>query len=65
VQRTGSLAFTRLIEDCETRFEAIITFLAILDLLKTEDLRAEQDASFGEIMLTTVSSNPHTEATTA
>jgi segregation and condensation protein A len=65
VRRTGSMAFSRLIEDCETRFEAIITFLAILDLLKTEDLRAEQDASFGEILLTSVSAQPQPEATTA
>ena len=64
VQRTGSLAFTRLIEECQSRFEAIITFLAILDLLKTEDLYAEQAASFGEIMLIS-RDHPHTEATTA
>ena len=53
VRVTGRLSFVRLIEDCQTRFEAIITFLAILDLLKTEDLRAEQESSFGEIVLTT------------
>ncbi len=64
VKRTGRMAFARMIEDCETRFEAIITFLAILDLLKTDDLRAEQEASFGEIMLTSTN-HPHTEATTA
>lgn len=64
VKRTGRLAFARLIEDCETRFEAIITFLAILDLLKTEDLRAEQESAFGEIVLTS-NDHPHTEATTA
>ena len=64
LRRTGSMAFTRMIEDCETRFEAIITFLAILDLLKTDDLRAEQEASFGEIMLTSVN-HPHIEASTA
>ena len=52
VRRYGRVSFTRLIEDCKTRLEAIITFLAILDLLKTEDLRAEQDTSFGEIVLT-------------
>jgi segregation and condensation protein A len=60
----GRMAFTRLLEDCETRFEAIITFLALLDLLKTEDLRAEQEASFGEIILTSLD-HPHTAATTA
>jgi segregation and condensation protein A len=64
IKRTGRMAFTRLIEDCESRFEAIITFLAILDLLKTDDVHAEQDAAFGEIMLTSVD-HPHTEASTA
>jgi segregation and condensation protein A len=52
VRRSGRVSFTRLIADCKTRLEAIVTFLAILDLLKTEDLSAEQDASFGEIVLT-------------
>jgi segregation and condensation protein A len=47
----GSLSFTSLIAGCDTRFEAIVTFLAILDLLKTEDLIAEQPSSFGEIVL--------------
>jgi segregation and condensation protein A len=65
VRLTGRLPFARLLEDCQTRFEAIITFLALLDLLKTEDLRAEQDASFGEIILTSAENRPQTEATPA
>jgi segregation and condensation protein A len=64
VRLTGRLSFVRLLEECQTRFEAIITFLAVLDLLKTEDLRAEQEASFGEIILTSLD-HPHTAATTA
>jgi segregation and condensation protein A len=51
VRRRGSLTFTRLLADCRSRYEAIVTFLALLDLLKTEDLRAEQSATFGEIVL--------------
>ena len=51
VRRFGRISFTRLIADCKTRLEAIVTFMAILDLLKTEDLYAEQDAAFGEILL--------------
>ena len=66
VKRTGRLPFARLIEDCESRFEAIITFLAILDLLKTDELRADQESAFGDIMLTS-NEHPHvhTEETTA
>jgi segregation and condensation protein A len=59
----GSLPFSRLIAECKTRLEAIITFMAILDLLKSEDLRAEQSASFGEIVLT--AGEPGTQAAAA
>ena len=52
VRRYGRISFARLIADCQTRLEAIVTFMAILDLLKTEDLRAEQESAFGEIVLT-------------
>jgi segregation and condensation protein A len=52
VRRFGSMTFTRVIADCKSRLEAIIVFMAVLDLLKSEDLRAEQSAAFGEIMLT-------------
>jgi segregation and condensation protein A len=51
VRRRGSVTFDRLIADCETRLEAIVTFLAVLDLLKTEDIRAEQSVNFGYIYL--------------
>ena len=51
VRRRGNLGFSRLIAECHSRIEAIVTFLAILDLLKTEDLRAEQSTTYGEIVL--------------
>lgn len=51
IGRYGRTPFSRLIERCRTRLEAIITFMAILDLLKTEDVVAEQTAAFGEIVL--------------
>ena len=68
VRSRGRVSFLRLISDCRTRLEAIVTFIAILDLLKTEDLVAEQDGSFGEIILQSRHSanhSPHTEAVTA
>jgi segregation and condensation protein A len=64
VRRFGSMTFTRVIADCKSRIEAIITFMAILDLLKSEELRADQSAAFGEIMLT-AGPSPQTAATTA
>jgi len=63
VRSRGSVPFTRLIADCRSRLEAIITFLAILDLLKTDDLQAEQSASFGEIVLSVPEGAPQSAAT--
>ncbi|HXH23423.1 MAG TPA: ScpA family protein [Dehalococcoidia bacterium] len=51
VRARGRLSFADLIADCRTRLEAIVTFLAVLDLLKTGDITADQDESFGEITL--------------
>jgi segregation and condensation protein A len=51
VRRSGAVPFSRLIAACRTRLEAIITFMAILDLLKTDELSAEQSGSFGEIVI--------------
>ena len=47
----GRASFANLIATCRTRLDAIVTFLAVLDLLKTEDIAAEQPESFGEISL--------------
>ena len=63
VQRPGSASFLRIIADCRTRLEAIVTFIAVLDLLKTDDLRAEQDASFGDIVLHLPDHSPSAEQT--
>jgi segregation and condensation protein A len=53
VRRRGSLTFDRLIADCKTRLEAIVTFLAVLDLLKTGEINVEQSVNFGYIHLRT------------
>jgi segregation and condensation protein A len=63
VQRRGRLTFVSLIADCHTRFEAIVTFLAVLELLKTEELWAEQSAVFGDIVLRHAGHSPDTAAT--
>jgi segregation and condensation protein A len=51
VRRGGRLSFAGVIAACKTRLEAIVTFLAVLDLLKSAELRAEQASAFGEIVL--------------
>ncbi len=63
VRRRTRITFDRLIADCRTRLEAIVTFLAVLDLLKSESLVAEQDAVFGEIVLH--AGDPNRRAATA
>ncbi len=63
LRRSGSLGFSQLIADCRTRLEAIVTFLAILDLLKTEEVRADQSDAFGEIVLHTAGHRLASEAT--
>jgi segregation and condensation protein A len=63
VRRRGRLGFSRLIAECRSRIEAIVTFLAVLDLLKTADLHAEQSANFGEIILHFGDHSPEAAAT--
>ena len=63
VRRRGSLTFSRLIAGSRSRLEAIITFLAVLDLLKTEELRAEQSSTFGDIVLRPADHSPGAVAT--
>ncbi|MBX3014926.1 MAG: segregation/condensation protein A [Caldilineaceae bacterium] len=43
--------FTELLSQGGTRLEIVVTFLAILELIKQRELVAEQDATFGEIVL--------------
>ncbi|HEY7269607.1 MAG TPA: segregation/condensation protein A, partial [Dehalococcoidia bacterium] len=49
--RRGTRSFSDLIAECRSRLEAIVTFMAVLDLLKTEDVAAEQPEAFGDIVL--------------
>jgi segregation and condensation protein A len=62
VRNRGAVPFSHLVADCRTRLEAIVTFMAVLDLLKTDELSAEQSGSFGEIV---ISSRSPEAATTA
>jgi segregation and condensation protein A len=47
----GLLSFETLLEECRSRLEMIVTFLALLELLKMNRLSAIQDANFGNIVL--------------
>jgi segregation and condensation protein A len=48
-RRAGRLSFTLLLEECRSRLEVIVTFLALLELLKMHRLRVEQQGPFDEI----------------
>lgn len=49
--RAPSVRFTHLLERAQTRVEIIVTFLAILELIKRRQIRATQEGLFGEIIL--------------
>ncbi len=61
VRHQGRISFVGLVSDCRTRLEAVVCFLAVLDLLKTEELVAEQSDSFGEIFLHSHKPSPRAE----
>ena len=49
------LKFTELFSDAASRGEIVVTFLALLELIRLKQLRAVQDEPFGEIELRRVS----------
>lgn len=49
--RETTVTFTRLLDRAQTRIEIIVTFLAVLELIKRRQIHARQDALFGEIVL--------------
>jgi segregation and condensation protein A len=51
LMRSGRLALTRLLVQCSCRLEAVVTFLAVLELLKLGQVCAHQEGLFGEIWL--------------
>jgi segregation and condensation protein A len=48
------ISFAALLEESSSRIEIIVTFLAVLELVKQREVVARQDATFGEIMLSVV-----------
>ena len=47
----GRLSFDALCEDCQNRLEVVVTFLAILELIRRGRARVRQSALFEEIMV--------------
>ncbi len=51
IARDGRASFRTLIEDCRTRMEVVVTFMAVLELIKSCLVDAVQDAAFEDIAL--------------
>ena len=47
----GRVSFRAVIEACATRMEIIVSFMAVLELIKSRVLEAVQDATFADIVL--------------
>ena len=47
----GRVSFATLIGECRSRMEIIVSFMAVLELIKSRVLEALQDAAFGDIAL--------------
>ncbi|MBI3537837.1 MAG: segregation/condensation protein A [Chloroflexi bacterium] len=50
-KKRDRVRFSRLIQQAETRIEVIVTFLAVLEMIKRQLIRAQQEKLFGEIVL--------------
>ena len=50
----GRLSFQALMLECQTRMEIIVSFMAVLELIKSQVLDAVQDAAFSDIVLVPV-----------
>ena len=51
LQQATQLSFFGLLSESTSRMEIIVTFLAVLELVKQREVVARQDATFGEIVL--------------
>jgi len=49
--REGRASFRALIERCRTRMEIVVTFMAVLELIKSRALEAHQGGAFRDIVL--------------
>ncbi|MBT3192020.1 MAG: segregation/condensation protein A [Verrucomicrobia bacterium] len=52
IRRKGRIRFTEMFSKMASRHEVICTFLAMLELLRLRQVKAEQDNHFGEIVIT-------------
>ena len=51
LRQAGATSFRQLLPDRASRLEIVVTFLALLELIKQSIVSASQDSVFGEISL--------------
>jgi segregation and condensation protein A len=51
--RQGSFDLVEVILDCADRLEAVITFVAVLEMLRRSEIRVRQEQNFGRILVET------------
>ncbi len=56
--RGASVRFSALLASAQTRLEIIVTFLAVLELIKQRQIKAQQEGLFGEIVLVARADQP-------
>ena len=49
LRNAGKFSFRAIISECRTRIEVVVSFMAILELLKTGECDARQNAAWGDI----------------
>jgi chromatin segregation and condensation protein Rec8/ScpA/Scc1 (kleisin family) len=53
-----NLSFKRMLRRAQNRVEIIVTFLAVLELLRRRKVEVEQDSTFGDILILPAAAPP-------
>jgi segregation and condensation protein A len=64
-EQNGRASFQKLLEHATSRLEIVVTFLAVLELIKRRKIEAKQEQMFGEIELVAIEEWTEDEATLA
>jgi len=64
-EQNGRASFQKLLEGATSRLEIVVTFLAVLELIKRRKIEARQEQMFGEIELVAIQEWTDDEATLA
>jgi segregation and condensation protein A len=51
LQRRGRFSFRRMMQECKTRVDVVVSFMAVLELIRSGECDAEQDAAWGDIVV--------------